>query len=60
MPAGDGFEVAKRIQKHPNTVGLPLIFMTASQHPDLRKRAQDFSPVAFFRKPTTHKSWSIP
>jgi DNA-binding response OmpR family regulator len=50
LPAGDGFTVAERIQAHIPT-HIPIIFLTASQRPDLRQRAQQLGAVAFFEKP---------
>jgi DNA-binding response OmpR family regulator len=50
LPAGDGFTVAERIQAHIPTL-MPIIFLTASQRPDFRQRAQQLGAVAFFEKP---------
>jgi DNA-binding response OmpR family regulator len=50
MPAGDGFEVAERIQKavpHPP----PMIFLTASKRHEFRQRAQALGAAAYFEKP---------
>lgn len=50
MPAGDGFEIAERIQKilpHPP----PVIFLTASKRREFRQRAQALGALAYFEKP---------
>lgn len=48
LPAGDGFSVAQRIQKH---VRIPMIFLTASKCPEFRERARALGAVGFFEKP---------
>jgi DNA-binding response OmpR family regulator len=50
MPAGDGFGVAKRIQTLVPSL-TPIIFITASKQPDLRKKAQELGAAGFFEKP---------
>jgi two-component system response regulator AtoC len=50
MPAGNGFLVAERIQRnipHP----IPIIFLTASRHPEFRQKAEELGALAFFEKP---------
>ena len=50
IPAGNGFTVAERIQSLlPKST--PLIFLTASKKPGLRKKAQELGAAAFFQKP---------
>src|SRR5262249_16185128 len=50
LPAGNGFTVADRIQELlPQDT--PLIFLTASKQPDLRKKARLLGAVDFFEKP---------
>ena len=51
MPAGNGFQVADRLQSNVNTAGIPMIFMTASKKPGLREQAEKYDAVGFFRKP---------
>lgn len=51
MPAGGGFEVAKRVQDLAPTAGTPIIFMTASKVPGLKEKASELGAVAFFEKP---------
>lgn len=50
MPAGNGFQVAERIQSWVPT-GAPIIFLTASRQPGLRERAEDLGAAGFFEKP---------
>lgn len=52
MPAGDGFSVAKAVQRLNITGGTPIIFITASRKPGLRDKAMALdSVVGFFEKP---------
>jgi DNA-binding response OmpR family regulator len=50
LPAGDGFTVAERIQRQ-IPAPIPIIFLTASQRPDFRLKAQQLGAVGFFQKP---------
>jgi DNA-binding response OmpR family regulator len=50
MPAGNGFIVAERIHRNiPNRI--PIIFLTASRHPEFRQKAEELGALAFFEKP---------
>jgi CheY-like chemotaxis protein len=51
LPAGDGFLVAERLQKLGRSAATPIIFITASDNPALRERAQKLGAVGFLRKP---------
>jgi CheY-like chemotaxis protein len=51
IPAGDGFMVAERLQKLISTAATPIIFITASENPELRERAIKTGAVAFLKKP---------
>jgi CheY-like chemotaxis protein len=51
LPAGDGFLVAERLQKLVGSAATPIIFITASDNPALRERAQKLGAVGFLRKP---------
>lgn len=51
MPAGNGFDVARRFQDNARVVGTPIIFLTASRQPGLRAQAEELGAVAFFEKP---------
>jgi DNA-binding response OmpR family regulator len=51
LPGGSGLEVAERIQGHVATVGVPMIFLTASRQPGLGAKARELGALAFFRKP---------
>jgi DNA-binding response OmpR family regulator len=50
MPAGNGFIVAERIHRNLST-RIPIIFLTASRHPEFRQKAEEFGALAFFEKP---------
>jgi len=50
MPAGNGFDVAERIQAlMPNHTA--IIFLTASKDPGLREKAVEIGAAGFFEKP---------
>ena len=51
MPGGNGFMVAERLQNSTVTMGVPMIFLTASKQPGLREKARDLGAVGFFEKP---------
>lgn len=51
LPGGDGFLVAKRLGHLVETSATPIIFITASQRPDLRERAMRAGAVGFLQKP---------
>src|SRR3954453_15282321 len=50
MPAGNGFIVAERIQRNIAN-RIPIIFLTASRHPEFRQKAEELGALAFFEKP---------
>jgi DNA-binding response OmpR family regulator len=50
MPAGNGFLVAERIQRNISNP-IPIIFLTASRHPEFRQKAEELGALAFFEKP---------
>jgi len=50
LPAGNGFSVAEGIQKNiPSPT--PIIFLTASKLPELKRKAFQLGAVGFFEKP---------
>jgi DNA-binding response OmpR family regulator len=51
LPAGDGFLVSERLQNLVGSASTPIIFMTASQDPNLRARASKWGAVGFLNKP---------
>lgn len=53
MPGGDGFDVAKRIDRIAPSGMVRKIFITASKDPALRQKAMDCGAVAFVEKPFT-------
>lgn len=50
MPGGNGFSIAERLNAHMDSPP-PIVFITASNLPDLRDRAMNLGAVAFFEKP---------
>jgi DNA-binding response OmpR family regulator len=51
LPAGDGFLVCERLQRLVGSAATPIIFMTASDHSQLRNRAMKQGAAAFLKKP---------
>jgi two-component system, chemotaxis family, chemotaxis protein CheY len=51
LPAGDGFLVAERLQSLVGSAATPIIFITASENPELRERAKKLGAVGFLKKP---------
>lgn len=51
LPGGDGFVVADRLRASKELAGTPIIFITASQDPDLRLRAGKYISSRFIEKP---------
>lgn len=51
MPAGGGFGIAEKMQNLAATVGIPIIFLTASKDPQYRKRAETLGAAAYVEKP---------
>jgi len=51
IPGGNGFSVAEWLQDSSFTTDVPIIFITASQQPELREKAMDMGAAAFFEKP---------
>jgi CheY-like chemotaxis protein len=51
LPAGDGFTVADRLQNLIGSAATPIIFITASDDPNMRERAMRHGAVGFLKKP---------
>ena len=51
LPAGNGFEVARKLREEPRFAELPLVFLTASRRPGLRDKAEELDAAGFFEKP---------
>ncbi len=51
MPGGNGIMLAQRLQTNAETIGTPVIFITASKKPELRLEAEEIGAVGFFEKP---------
>lgn len=50
IPAGDGFVVVERMQAKLSAPP-PVIFLTASKQPSLRRRAEALGAAGYFEKP---------
>ncbi len=51
MPGVDGFETCRRLQAHPATCDIPVLFMTASHAHEDKLRAFDLGGVDYVTKP---------
>ena len=51
LPGGDGLQVAERLQRLSGTGATPIIFITASENPVLRERAEKLGAVGYLKKP---------
>lgn len=51
LPGGNGFVVAERLRNNAATMTTPIIFITASEQPEFRKRASVIPNCAFLQKP---------
>lgn len=53
LPGGNGFLVAERIRSSMQLSTTPIVFITASKQPDLRRQASQYGALAFLEKPFT-------
>ncbi|MFG0379882.1 response regulator [Pseudomonas sp. zbq_18] len=51
MPNMDGFELASQLRSHPQACRIPLIFITAMDEPEARRKAMELGAVEFVGKP---------
>ena len=51
LPAGNGLDLAEHLQRMPETRAIPVIFSTASQDPQLRKKAVERGAIGLLHKP---------
>ncbi len=51
MPSGDGLGVIEKLKKMPETIAIPVIFLTASAERDTEKRAYELGAKYFMTKP---------
>lgn len=51
LPGGNGFVVAERLRSHPSTMGVPIIFITASERSELSAKAATVPKSGFLQKP---------
>ncbi len=55
VPKMDGFEVIQRIRRHPKTITLPVIFLTAKTQRDSQRHGMDLGAEDYITKPFTRK-----
>ena len=55
MPGIDGFEVCRRLKRHPDTQNIPIIFMTALAETGDKVRAFAAGAVDYITKPFQHE-----
>jgi CheY-like chemotaxis protein len=51
MPAGNGFSVAEKLKQAPNTLPIPVIFLTGSPEKDSEERAMTLGARFYVKKP---------
>jgi len=51
IPGGDGFDLAGKLARQPQTCHTPIIFVTASKDPDLRQKVMDAGAAGLLEKP---------
>lgn len=56
MPGMDGFEVVRRLQEHPETAQLPVIFVTGDTDDESRRLGMELGAVDFVSKTTDPKA----
>jgi DNA-binding response OmpR family regulator len=51
LPDGNGLQLAEKFQRQPETKYTPIIFLTASKDPNLRRRAMEMRVAGLLEKP---------
>jgi DNA-binding response OmpR family regulator len=51
IPAGDGLKLAENFGHIPETMGTPIIFITASKQPGLIQKVMNLGAIGLFEKP---------
>ena len=51
MPVTDGFETFRRMRQEPSWQGVPVIFLTAKEDPELKERCLQEGARAYITKP---------
>jgi signal transduction histidine kinase len=55
MPGVDGFETCRRLKENPDTLDVPIIFMTALSDPDSKVKGFNLGAVDYITKPFQEK-----
>ena len=56
LPNVDGFEVLSYLRREPRSAGIPVVIVTAEDHPDTYRRAKEGKAVAVIIKPPTFEA----
>src|ERR1041384_7420029 len=51
LPDGDGYQVMDYLRALAVTAKLPVIFISATRHPDIAERVRDFAGAEFLARP---------
>jgi DNA-binding response OmpR family regulator len=51
IPGGDGFTLAEKLRNVPQTKNVPVIFLTASDDPELRQKVMNLGAAGLLEKP---------
>jgi DNA-binding response OmpR family regulator len=51
LPGGNGWDIAKQFRTLPQTRDIPIVLLTASKDPQLRKKTMDMNLAGLFEKP---------
>jgi DNA-binding response OmpR family regulator len=51
IPGGDGFDLASKLRRQPQSCHLPIIFITASKDPELRQKVMHAGAAGLLEKP---------
>jgi DNA-binding response OmpR family regulator len=58
LPAGGGFHVLENLKNSVETIGIPVLVLTAQQGIDLEEKVKQMGAVAYFNKPFDPESLS--
>ena len=51
MPGGTGIEVMRKLRQSKKTASIPVVVLTGSADPEIKKKAMELGAAAFLRKP---------